>query len=186
MNLPNKLTMLRVSMIPLFLIFFFWDIIPLRYLWALVVFAAASLTDLIDGKIARKRGLVTDFGKLMDPLADKLLVTAAFCCLLPGYGALGVISLVVILSREFLVTSIRLVAAGKGTVLAADIWGKIKTAVQMVWICLVLLGLSFPLSGTIAYAYDLAVYILFLCMLIVTVFSGTRYVIANRKLFADA
>ena len=134
MNLPNKLTVLRMLMIPLFLICME---VPFegRYLWALVLFALASFTDLLDGKIARARGLVTDFGKLMDPLADKLLVMAAMVSLITK-GMVPAVFVIVILAREFLVTSVRLVAAGKGTVLAADIWGKIKTALQMVWICL--------------------------------------------------
>ncbi len=200
MNLPNKLTMLRMYMIPLFLVFFFVETIPMHMLWALVVFAAASLTDLLDGNIARKRGLITDFGKLMDPLADKLLVTAALCCLLPQFGIIGIISLILILSREFLVTSIRLIAAGKGEVLAADIWGKIKTVVQMTWICMELLGMTiFPffqrgnlgsISSTtmimLSGIFLQITWIVFVLMVLLTVASGVHYVIKNRKLFADA
>lgn len=210
MNLPNKLTMLRMFMIPLFLVFYFVDSVPMHYLWAFIVFAAASLTDLLDGKIARKYGLITDFGKLMDPLADKLLVVSALCCILPDYGVIGIISLILILSREFLVTSIRLIAAGKGEVLAADIWGKVKTVVQMVWICFVLIqpmldwvAQTFFMQYTavdeitqigslppgIMLIYTVCAYallILFALMVAITVASGVHYIIKNRKLFADA
>jgi CDP-diacylglycerol--glycerol-3-phosphate 3-phosphatidyltransferase len=186
-NLPNKLTMARIAMIPVFLLFFFLPFPPQSYLLALVVFAAAACTDAIDGHIARKYGLITDFGKLMDPLADKLLVTAALCCLLPDYGVLGTISLVLILSREFLVTSLRLIAAESGKVLPADGWGKAKTIAQMVWVCLKLLALSFPqippeparfLTGTLG--------TLFYFMVVLTIISGSRYMWMNRELFADA
>lgn len=196
MNLPNKLTMLRMFMIPLFLFFYFIDSIPLHYLWALIVFAAAAITDLLDGKIARKYGLITDFGKLMDPLADKLLVVSALCCLTPAFGTFGTISLILILSREFLVTSVRLIAAGKGEVLAADIWGKAKTVVQMVWICLellrptIFLNINFLAAPAWIYAfskyYVQTVNVLFLLMVVLTVASGVHYVVKNRGLFADA
>lgn len=204
MNLPNKLTMLRMFMIPVFLFFFLrktayvsWmPHIRYNYLLALIIFAAASITDLIDGKIARSRGLVTDFGKLMDPLADKLLVTSALCCLLPGFGVWGTVSLILILSREFLVTSIRLIAAGKGEVLAADIWGKVKTVVQMSWIVYYLLLLAanvIILPDSVEYptflepVMPLAVplhYILFAAMVLLTVLSGAHYVVKNRRMFA--
>lgn len=202
MNLPNKLTIVRVCMIPLFLALFFWNTLPNHYIWAFIVFALASLTDMLDGQIARKRNLVTDFGKLMDPLADKLLVMSAFICLLGGNlyyfrpleshsKMLGLISLILIMSREFVVTSIRLVAAGKGVVIAADKWGKLKTISQMVWICLALFLLQLspptcslprPLHPVLLWTQD----ILFLVMLLLTVGSGVNYVVKNRSLFADA
>ena len=196
MNLPNKLTILRILMIPLFLFFFFYDGIPYNYTLTLITFAAAALTDLIDGKIARSRGLITDFGKLMDPLADKLLTTAAFCCLFANILSIPVIiSLILILSREFLVTSVRLVAAGKGEVLAADIWGKIKTVMQMLWICLELLGYAlFSEFGYYLYdylpdwleiAYRDVMYALLYAVVAVTVLSGAHYMIKNRHLFND-
>lgn len=187
MNLPNKLTMLRMFMIPFFLLFFFWQDLPLNYFWSLLIFAAASLTDMLDGNIARKHGLITDFGKLMDPLADKLLVVSALCCLLMEKGTVAVICLILILSREFLVTSIRLIAAGKGEVLAADNWGKAKTVTQMVWICLQLLLMSFlwdsPAVFSVLYT---AATVLFYAMVALTVLSGVHYVWKNRGLFADA
>lgn len=186
MNLPNKLTMLRMLLIPVFLVFFFAQNIPQNYLWALLVFAAASITDLLDGKIARKHGLITDFGKLMDPLADKLLVMAALVCLIQFYDNMWMtISLILILSREFLVTSVRLLAAGKGVVLAADGWGKLKTVAQMSWICLALLGFVLPLQGGAVYVFSALFTGLFILMLLLTVGSGVNYVWKNRALLAD-
>ena len=181
MNLPNKLTVLRVLMIPLFLILYFCG----QFLWAFIVFALASFTDMLDGMIARKYNLVTDFGKLMDPLADKLLTIAAFICLLarhPLGEAAGLIMLIVIISRELIVTSIRLIAAEKGIVIAADKWGKMKTIAQMVWICQELLLRSFaavPVWCTMAGDALLAVVVL------LTVGSGVNYIIKNRKLLHD-
>ena len=131
MNLPNKLTLLRVILIPFFLVMMYVDAIPLHFLWALVIFAAASLTDMLDGKIARARGLVTNFGKFLDPLADKVLV--------------------IIIAREFMVSGLRLLAAEEGVVIAAGIWGKLKTAFTMVTIVGVMAYLS------LAYDFGLAV-----------------------------
>lgn len=189
MNLPNKLTVLRVLMIPLFLIFYYGDGIPHHFIWALATFAAASLTDMLDGKIARSRGLVTDFGKLMDPLADKLLVMSALICLMQGSTLMDV-CLILMLSREFLVTSIRLLAAGKGAVLAADIWGKLKTVSQMTWICLALLNAALLRAGGVSQplmnALGNVVMWLFVVMVTLTVASGAHYCWKNRALFADA
>ena len=140
MNLPNKLTMLRIILIPVFLVLVLVDRIPMHYLWSLIVFLAACITDTLDGNIARKRNLVTDFGKLMDPLADKLLVMSALVAFIPVAGV-PVWVVVVILGREFMVTSLRLIAAGKGVVIAADKWGKVKTISQMVWLNYTLLML---------------------------------------------
>ena len=119
MNLPNKLTMLRILMIPVFMVFIEISILPNHILWAFVVFVLASLTDMLDGKIARKYNLVTDFGKFMDPLADKILVTAALIYFIP-LGLAPAWIVILILAREFLVTSLRLIASGKGVVIAAD------------------------------------------------------------------
>lgn len=125
MNLPNKLTMLRILLIPVFMVFVEWDSLPGHILWAFVIFVAASLTDFVDGYIARKNNMVTDFGKFMDPLADKILVTAALVYFIPlGLAPAWVV--ILILAREFLVTSLRLIAAGKGIVIAADKWANIK------------------------------------------------------------
>ncbi len=188
MNLPNKLTVLRMLLIPVFLVFFFAERVPLQYLWALLVFAAASITDALDGNIARKHGLITDFGKLMDPLADKLLVMSALICLLQG-SVFQLICLILIMSREFLVTSIRLIAAGKGVVLAADNWGKMKTVSQMIWISLTLALRAlepYMAGGSIFFALAIVAAVLFYAMVALTVLSGMHYCWKNRSLFADA
>ena len=143
MNLPNKLTVLRVILVPVFLIFTYVSAIPYHYILALVVFAAASITDMLDGKIARKHNLVTNFGKFLDPLADKILVISA----LMGFVdikdyRLSAIPVIIIIIREFTVSGLRLVTASEGVVVAAGIWGKLKTAFTMVGIVAVLLCLS--------------------------------------------
>ena len=143
MNLPNKLTLLRVVLIPFFLLFMYINV-PFHYGIALVIFAAASITDALDGKIARSRNLVTNFGKFLDPLADKVLVIAALTVFveLPDVN-MGAIPLIIIIAREFMVSGLRLLAANSGVVVAAGIWGKLKTAFTMVaiiailfWLCL--------------------------------------------------
>lgn len=143
MNLPNKLTLLRVIMIPIFLVFIYVDAIPVHFLLALIIFAAASLTDLADGKIARARGLVTNFGKFLDPLADKVLVITALTVLVElEEFQMSAIPLIIIIAREFMVSGLRLLAAEKGVVVAAGIWGKLKTAFTMVTIVGVLVYLT--------------------------------------------
>ena len=141
MTLPNKLTVLRIVMVPIFLVLLVTEF-PHHYLAALLVFIFASLTDLIDGKIARRYNLITDLGKFLDPLADKMLTTAAFLgfmvCGIGGLKSMMWINFIV-LTREFLVTSVRLMAAGGGKVVAANIYGKIKTVTQMASIILALL-----------------------------------------------
>ena len=135
MNLPNKLTMLRILLIPVFIVFVSLPNMPAGYLVAAVVFAVASFTDYLDGAIARKRNLVTDFGKFADPLADKLLTTVAFLYMMLD-GACHPVVLAVILAREFAVSGVRMVAASSpdAKVIAANIWGKVKTVLQMVTI----------------------------------------------------
>lgn len=136
MNLPNKLTVARIILVPFFVAALLINF-PLNNLAALALFGAASITDLLDGKIARKRGLVTDFGKFADPLADKILVISALLCFVQ-LGLCDCIAVIIVLFREFAVTSIRLIAASKGKVIAANIWGKVKTVTQMVAIICVL------------------------------------------------
>ncbi|MBR2279628.1 MAG: CDP-diacylglycerol--glycerol-3-phosphate 3-phosphatidyltransferase [Ruminococcus sp.] len=135
MNLPNKLTILRIVLVPFFIAAILIPF-PLHYLAALAVFGAASLTDMFDGKIARKRGLVTNFGKFCDPLADKILVLSALVCLVQN-GLCDAILVIVVLFREFAITSIRLIAASEGKVVAANIWGKVKTVTQITAIIIV-------------------------------------------------
>lgn len=146
MNLPNKLTMLRVILIPFFIFFMFASFIPANSYIALAIFIIASLTDLLDGMIARKQNLVTNFGKFMDPLADKLLVISALLCLLVIDGGsricsnqvLSTIAIIIIVAREFVISGFRLVASDAGIVIAASMWGKVKTATTMVSICLMI------------------------------------------------
>ena len=136
MNLPNKLTLLRILLVPLFVAAMLIPF-PLHNLAALLIFAIASITDMFDGRIARERNLVTDFGKFADPLADKILVLAAMLCFVQN-GLCDCVAVIIVLLREFAVTSIRLIAAAKGEVVAANIWGKVKTVTQMTAIIAIL------------------------------------------------
>ena len=138
MNLPNKLTLLRIILVPFFIIAMLVNF-PFHYLVAGCIFGIASVTDTLDGKIARSRNLVTDFGKFADPLADKILVLTALVCVLQVglLGSFGAIPVIIVLFREFAVSGIRLVAASSGKVVAANIWGKIKTVSQMVGISVI-------------------------------------------------
>ena len=142
MNLPNKLTILRVILIPFFVVFMLFDITGSADKWiALVIFCVASLTDMLDGKIARKYNLVTNFGKFMDPLADKLLVCTALICL-TSMDRLNVIVVLVIIAREFIISGFRLVASDNGIVIAASYWGKFKTVSQMALIIVLIMDLG--------------------------------------------
>ncbi len=143
MNLPNKLTLLRVIMIPFFVFFLLInpEITALRII-ADLIFIAASLTDMADGKIARKYNLVTNFGKFMDPLADKLLVCSAMICLIQT-RQLAAWYVIVIIAREFIISGFRLIAAENGLVIAANIFGKIKTTTQMIMIVILVANLPF-------------------------------------------
>lgn len=173
MNLPNKLTVLRVLMIPFFVVFMLMSIVPGMDKWiALAIFVVASLTDLLDGKIARKYNLVTNFGKFMDPLADKLLVSSAMICLVE-MGRLPAWIVIIIISREFIISGFRLVASDSGIVIAASYWGKFKTVFQMVMIIVMImdLGPSFAMLETI----------LIYVALILTVVSLIDYVAKNKE-----
>ena len=182
MNLPNKLTLLRVILIPFFLLFMYIDF-PFHYAVALVIFAAASITDALDGKIARKRGLVTNFGQFLDPLADKVLVIAALTVFVDLNDVnMGAIPLIIITAREFMVSGLRLLAADSGVVVAAGIWGKLKTAFTMVAIVAILFWLSLcgdfslSLSDSLVKAVDnVVIPILIWISTILTVVSGAVY-----------
>lgn len=130
MNLPNKLTLLRIALVPLIMAAILIEF-PLHFLAAGLLFGAAAITDAFDGKIARRDNLITDFGKFADPLADKILVISVLICFVK-LGLCGAVPLVIIIFREFAVTSVRLVAAAKGKVIAANMWGKVKTVTQIV------------------------------------------------------
>jgi len=179
MNLPNKLTILRIALVPFFVAAMLINF-PFRYLAALVLFAVASLTDMLDGKIARKYGLVTNFGKFMDPLADKVLVMAALICFIPCFG-LSAVAVIIIMAREFLVTSLRLVASSEGLVIAADKWGKIKTASTMVWICATLFLAGVGIGGGL---FKIVFHAGAVFVTLVTVLSGFNYLAKNRSILS--
>ncbi len=174
MNLPNKLTVLRVLLIPFFVLFTLVDLVPgySKYI-AVLIFIAASLTD---GKIARKYNLVTNFGKFMDPLADKLLVCAALICLV-SEKLLPAWMVIIIISREFIISGFRLVASDNGLVIAASYWGKFKTTFQMLMIIVLLLDF-----GGI---FDLIGQILIWAALILTVVSLADYLIKNKHVILE-
>ena len=172
MNTANKLTLLRVVMIPLFLLVLYLDVPGANY-WALAIFVIASLTDTLDGYIARHYNQTTDFGKFMDPLADKCLVTAAMLWFveigqMPGWA------LLVVIIREFGVSGLRMVAADKGRVIAAGWSGKVKTASTMVCIVLMLLPIA-PLVNNICVAV----------IVLATIYSGVEYFVKNLDVLAD-
>lgn len=137
MNLPNKLTIFRMLLVPVFVIVILNPAIPGHYLWSWLIFGGASLTDHFDGRIARKRNQITNFGKFLDPLADKILVISAFVCLMQ-LGFANVWCVLIVIAREFMVTFIRLIAADSGVVIAANKWGKAKTVSQMTAILFIL------------------------------------------------
>ncbi len=175
MNLPNKLTMFRVVLIPFFVVLLLVDITPYDNWIALVIFIVASLTDLLDGKIARKYNLVTNFGKFMDPLADKLLVCSALICLVE-MERIAAWMVIVIIAREFIISGFRLVASDNGVVIAASYWGKFKTTFQMVMICLMIADLE---------ALSLLTAIVTWAAVILTVVSLVDYLVKNRSVMQE-
>ena len=181
MNLPNKLTVLRLIFIPFYVFFLLTDFFKLSSLVAALLFGAASLTDFFDGKIARKRGLVTDFGKFADPLADKILVMSGLICFVK-LGRLYAWVCIIILAREFAVSGLRLIVAGKGTVLAASKWGKYKTAFQMIMCIFMTLDMAaFGMKGTALLVYDIVTMALMYVSLALTIISMVDYFWKNRK-----
>jgi len=166
MNLANKLTILRVIMIPVFLLLLLtsWIPDPQKRIISVTIFALASLTDYLDGYIARKYNMVTNFGKFMDPLADKLLVTSALISLVE-LGDLSAWIAIIIISREFIITGFRLVAASDGIVIAASWWGKIKTFSQMLMIIVLLLNLNNIIFYYLEYILIGAVVVFYSCIL---------------------
>lgn len=177
MNLPNKLTILRVILIPFFVFFLLCqggENMTFRII-SLVIFIVASLTDLLDGKIARKYNLVTNFGKFMDPLADKLLVCSALICLIE-LNQLPAWMVIIIISREFIISGFRLVASDNGVVIAASYWGKFKTTFQMLAVIVLILKLpQLALLGTI----------LIWIALVLTVISLVDYIAKNHKILTE-
>lgn len=184
MNTPNMLTISRMIITPIFLAFFLLSKIPFHFLIALILFIAGSLTDLFDGKIARKQGIVTNFGKFADPLADKMLTTSAII----GFMAIGRCNpwvLFIILFREFAISSMRLVAASDGIVIPANMWGKVKTTIQMVASIVIMLGLIFIYEFRFlpeTFPLDIIANILLWIMAAVTLISGVVYIYQGTKL----
>lgn len=177
MNLPNKLTVLRIIMVPFFVFFMLTDVGGPANKWiALALFCVASLTDLLDGKIARKYNLVTNFGKFMDPLADKLLVCSAMICMIE-LGRLPAWIVIVIIAREFIISGFRLVASDNGIVIAASYWGKFKTVFQMAMIIVLIMDLGgvFDLVGTILIWIALAL----------TIISLVDYIVKNKQVLTQ-
>ena len=177
MNLPNKLTTLRVIMIPFFVFFLLWqngENHTFRMI-ALALFIIASLTDLLDGKIARKYNLVTNFGKFMDPLADKLLVGSELICLIE-LNALPAWMVIIIISREFIISGFRLIASDNGVVIAASYWGKFKTTFQMVSVVLLILDIP-----ALAFVTTICVWI----ALLLTIVSLVDYIYKNHKILTE-
>lgn len=181
MNLANKLTLARVVLVPFFLLFMYIDV-PFHYGIALIIFAAASITDALDGRIARKNHLVTNFGKFLDPLADKVLVMAALAVFVEiPEVKMGAIPLIIIIAREFMVSGLRLLAADSGIVVAAGMWGKLKTAFTMGTIVGILLWLSvlydfsFGIPQSAQNTADIIITVLIWISTALTVISGCVY-----------
>ncbi len=197
MNTPNKLTLLRIILVPFFVFLLLSTYLPHSYLLAGIVFAIASITDMLDGKIARKHNLITDFGKFADPLADKILVISAFLCFVQ-LGIMGAVPVIIVLFREFTVTSIRLVAASNGDVVAANIWGKLKTISQIVAIGFILLfqyilqlinynviNLSSVELQGLTYGLNIASLVFIYISVILTLISGVIYIKDNIKFISN-
>ena len=198
MNLPNKITLSRICLIPVFAVVFFLDMIPYNYFITGVIFTVAACTDFVDGHIARSRGLVTNLGKFLDPIADKVLVAAAFIFLLVRQETLTVlwqgdwvlvyagVCVAVILARELIVSGFRMVAASAGLVLAADKVGKVKTTFQDISIAMLLFGADFfgialasrILNGIGIVSLGVATAL--------TIWSGVSYIVRNRAVFKES
>ncbi len=194
MNLPNRLTLIRIGAAFIFMIFLFTNNLYAKYL-ALIFFTGAVLTDIYDGRLARQRGIVTNFGKLMDPLADKILVVSAFVSFV-GLREIYIPAwtVIIIISREFAITGLRLLAASQGKILAAEKGGKHKTASQMVAIFTILIficlrGTAIRFYGFVPQAIDawfkpLLLYLMYITV-VLTVISGTLYLYRHRYLFSE-
>ncbi len=185
MNLPNKLTIMRIMLIPVFIVFVSLPGFSPAYLIACVVFAIASFTDFLDGHIARKHNMVTDFGKFADPLADKILTTVAFLYMLRD-GVCSPIVLVIIIVREFAVSGVRMVAVeAGGKVIAANMWGKVKTVVQMLTIILyyLMVGVQhlMPAHVMVGYLPQIIGFVLCWVVAAITAVSGVQYIWGNRS-----
>ncbi len=208
MNLPNKITVCRICLIPIFIFFYLATFIPYGKLVATIIFAIACLTDFLDGHIARKRGLVTDLGKFLDPIADKVVVMSGFILLIaspitanggqglaepaifPSY--VGIVAVIIILAREFIVSAFRQVAATKNIVLAADIYGKVKTVFQFITLIYYFLyafiveEFYYAIDGTANTVISIVGYVFLAITVIMTIVSGWKYIANNKQVLKDA
>lgn len=189
LNVPNKLTIIRILLTPVFLGVILWESLPHRFLIACIVFSLGSITDAVDGHLARKNNQITNFGKFLDPIADKILTTSALLVFM-SMGLCNIWIVMLVLVREFAIASVRMIAASNGVVIPANIWGKIKTVTQMVFtILIMILGeVYFIIEKTNAELFsklpDLA--LISNCLLwvtaIFTVLSGAVYLVDSRKI----
>ncbi len=177
MNLPNKITIFRVCMIPIFLIFMLCEGIPYGNILAAAVFVIAALSDLLDGYLARKHNLVTNFGKFMDPLADKLLVSSALICFVALHTVPAWV-VIIIIAREFIISGFRLIASDNGVVIAASWWGKIKTNVQMIMSVMLIVNLDYDWMNILE---QIAIYL----AVALTVISLIDYMIKNKSVLKE-
>lgn len=197
MNLPNKISLTRICMIPIFVVFFFLDIVPFHFGIAAIIFAVAACTDFVDGYIARSRGLVTNLGKFLDPIADKVLIATAMILVLTMKDSLFVmlgvaadaayvattVCICIILARELIISAFRQIAAANGIVMAAEKLGKYKAAVQDVSIFVLILAADIP-----AMAGQIVAYVgfgLFAIATVLTILSGISYVVKNKQVLKD-
>ena len=198
MNLPNKITLSRIFLIPVFVVVFFLTVIPYNYFIACIIFIVASCTDFIDGHIARKYNLVTNLGKFLDPIADKVLVSSALICMLVKPEVLLVmwagewvmiaagVCVAVILARELIVSGFRMVAASTGLVLAADKIGKVKTTFQDIAIAMLLAGADFFSIAAASKVFNVIGLVCLAIATVLTIWSGTSYIVKNKKVFGSA
>lgn len=194
MNLPNKLTVLRIILVPFYVLFLLLEI-PHNYLIALIIFCVAAYTDHLDGKIARKYHMITDFGKFADPLADKIMILAALACFIQ-LGWTNAVVLIIVVSREFMVTAMRLVAADKGKVVAANNWGKAKTVSQIAAVILVMLfqyilqlgkmNLISINTDSLSHIFNIIGTAALWISVLLTVISGVIYMVQNFEFIKNA
>ena len=197
MNLPNKISLTRICMIPIFVVFFFLDIVPFHFGIAAIIFAVAACTDFVDGYIARSRGLVTNLGKFLDPIADKVLIATAMILVLTMKDSLFVmlgvaadaayvattVCICIILARELIISAFRQIAAANGIVMAAEKLGKYKAAVQDVSIFVLILAADIPAMAGQSVAY--VGFGLFAIATVLTILSGISYVVKNKQVLKD-
>ncbi|MDD2445240.1 MAG: CDP-diacylglycerol--glycerol-3-phosphate 3-phosphatidyltransferase [Clostridia bacterium] len=192
---PNQITLIRIFLVPFMIFFYLADFIPYGKLIAVIIFALAAITDFIDGKLARKTGKVTDLGKFLDPIADKVLVMSALILVVTSqmivsmWGTWAAIIAIIIIAREFLVSLLRQVAASKNIILSADNWGKYKAFLQDLAIPAFMLLVFFVnyniLTGTWLMAYIYFCYLLIAVATLLTIISGINYFIKNKHVFCE-